>query len=271
MWTRRLVVGAAITETARRDAFAASGWAGRKHERRREPRTSPRRRAQPFGRGFTLIELLVVVAILALLISILLPSLKSARRRTKETLCTTNLRSIYLAQTLWLQDHKRFQPLNNSDPPEGDGTWQYNYLIFDGASRAFNFGPLSSNKQLINEIKLLYCPLQKDPFHSLNTSDNPWPPNDFFDTRAAYARRHHLTGKALSDFKKQIAIFSDIHHVPKVIKSGHQRGLNAVFIDGHATWVSDPGIFTDNELAIPFNELDNPVVEQIWQAIDKRS
>jgi prepilin-type N-terminal cleavage/methylation domain-containing protein len=45
-------------------------------------------------KGFTLIELLVVVAIIALLLSILLPSLSGAREQGKKAKCLANLKSV---------------------------------------------------------------------------------------------------------------------------------------------------------------------------------
>ena len=66
---------------------------------------APRNDAATPSRGFTLIELLVVVAIIAVLISILLPSLKGARDQAKQLLCNTNMRAMGEASAFYAAEH----------------------------------------------------------------------------------------------------------------------------------------------------------------------
>lgn len=59
-------------------------------------------------RAFTLIELLVVVAIIALLLSILLPSLTRAKEQARIAKCGSNLRTIVQAAAAYLLDNNTF-------------------------------------------------------------------------------------------------------------------------------------------------------------------
>lgn len=62
------------------------------------------------GRGFTLIEILVVVAIIALLISILLPSLAATRETSRRVVCGTQLAEMAKAMLMYNSDNKDFLP-----------------------------------------------------------------------------------------------------------------------------------------------------------------
>src|SRR5262245_46508693 len=82
--------------------------------------TNPR----PRPPGFTLIEVLVVVAIIALLIAILIPSLARARELSKRTVCLHNLKVLGQCWDLYQTDNKGglIYP-GTTRPPTTDAGW----------------------------------------------------------------------------------------------------------------------------------------------------
>ena len=65
--------------------------------------------------GFSLIELLVVIAIIAVLASLLLPTLARAKAKGRETVCKNNVRQLAFALSLHVLDHG-YYPVYNIDP-----------------------------------------------------------------------------------------------------------------------------------------------------------
>ena len=61
-------------------------------------------------RGFTLVELLVVIGIIAVLVSILLPTFAAVRRHANATKCMANLRTLGQAMSLYTQQTGFYPP-----------------------------------------------------------------------------------------------------------------------------------------------------------------
>jgi prepilin-type N-terminal cleavage/methylation domain-containing protein/prepilin-type processing-associated H-X9-DG protein len=74
------------------------------------------------NQGFTLVELLVVIGIIAVLISVLLPSLSKAREQAKQTACQSQLRQLGLGLMIYAQANGGFLPAwSGWQTVDGDG------------------------------------------------------------------------------------------------------------------------------------------------------
>src|SRR5437899_6982519 len=82
--------------------------------------------------GFTLKELLIVIGIMALLVSILLPTMGRARRQSRNVQCVSNLRSLQNALIAYITANGHsvsYAPMNTSNPADQNSnlrsmTWE---------------------------------------------------------------------------------------------------------------------------------------------------
>ncbi len=139
-------------------------------------------------RAFTLIELLVVVAIIAVLISILLPSLSLARKQAKQLLCNTRLAEMGKAALTYAAENNdwivraegRFNP---NDPRSMD--LHFASILLPGLAYDGKYGPywdlwhparsqVNFAKALV-ESEILQCPSFPVPTQALDYVANAFP------------------------------------------------------------------------------------------------
>jgi prepilin-type N-terminal cleavage/methylation domain-containing protein/prepilin-type processing-associated H-X9-DG protein len=235
------------------------------------------------NRAFTLIELLVVVAIIAILIAILLPSLGRAKENAKKAACGANLRSLGQAAAVYASEWE-----GNLPPEFHRGTENYvpsySYNARESSANQANAKPwgfaLLNISGTVKDTRAFYCPAQT--VSGWNLASNAykqwtWPDGTLrpgtVPVRIGYMYQVHSTqnpkrggtgqplvspGKIafpagsftaaayskVTNFPQTLVLGADILYDKNTIPHGRNDTVNVVFIDGHVGSATDPWVKT---------------------------
>lgn len=195
-------------------------------------------------RAFTLIELLVVISIIAILASLLLPSIKMVKDAARRLSCGNRMIQISVGVLVYAEENESFIPDTGKD---GISYWQASAFPSEKPGEV-------GNVQYVSLPSIFKCPddrtggaysyalnlnlyTSQDPntseLHSGNTS-SPNSSNKFLVVEARCAAR--------GDFST--GYYQTVNDSYQVQCSGHMahndKGSNYTFLDGHLEYIAAP-------------------------------
>ncbi len=200
----------------------------------------------------------MVIAIIALLLAILLPSLREARKQAQAVICRSNVRQIGYAVILYAEDNDTYIPRGGSF-----GTWFNCFLPYLGRE---------SNEGDYRNVKIYRCPSFPDKKQTVCYVVSSWT----FDSKSDLLGHEITAPTKLETFKYPMSTVYladneegpwrpiiqqegdpdimrldvwDIGHLPgstdetvstgrRVAKDRHRQGSNYLFLDWHVEYIA---------------------------------
>jgi prepilin-type N-terminal cleavage/methylation domain-containing protein/prepilin-type processing-associated H-X9-DG protein len=211
--------------------------------------------------AFTLIELMVVVAIIAILASLVLPALSTAKQRAWMVSCNSNLHQIGLGMRMFADENSEYYPESgggdlawgSTDPTTGKAGWMQQIFPFTQTTNVYH---CPGNVQL--------PPDQQGPFNYFNGCNAAYVENGTYAavnmTEIHFPSAYVLSGDTAGilspdeqnnqtelaapfgslDADKndylQNCVGGATNGTPYELWQIHNRGQNILFADGHSRW-----------------------------------
>ena len=220
---------------------------------------------------FTLVELLIIIAIIAILVALLLPSLSRAQKKSKQISCTNNQKQIGTAVLQYTSDHHDWMPIPHTYAYTGgsgdvlvvsgvnsqlvNAVWVHQTAGYLGSPEPFLGNPPKANAPAVYR-----CPAGKleNEYRRTDLDNRPgYTPHR--GTNYAYTNR--VGGKLswgawcimkkitrcrmpgncgiMIDYDDPAGMFNEItSEVPDTLRYLLRHdGINALFVDGHVEFI----------------------------------
>ena len=240
---------------------------------------------------FTLIELLIVIGVIAILMTLLLPSLRKSKEKAMRAVCRSNQAQLHRLAYSFSKNYNGRIPLGYSNFK------QSSYFMSKGGGLDVlgniwaEFGDESKGA--------FFCPSATDEGFKYNTSANPWPPIDHDGnghSRSAFNANpiksinqniftyqddgngniqlvlngnKYTSLPFLTTLEPDYGMYADWITKPYSISSRHLEGVNVTYIDGSGKFIynidSHISVFRDRH-----RTQDNDRFQAIWDLFQER-
>jgi type II secretory pathway pseudopilin PulG len=230
-----------------------------------------RRRRRDAARGFSMVDVLVTLAVIAVLIGLLLPTLSGVRETTRQVVCRSNVRQLGFGIALFAD--ARGDKLPGSFFAQ-NSPHRTNQVRRDDPQQPWDGLGWLFVEDYLPAPGVFYCPSHTGAYPLARYADR-WAvdaqdvPSSLREITANYQYRGILAGSTwLPSLRPRAALVTD--SIRSQDDFNHNIGTNVLRADLSANWFADPGIVS----RLPESDADPAAATKVntaWDDLDQPS